>query len=243
MNYGGVNGGTSIYANGNTQHNQGRGIYATGYAYGIQANQTMVGNWSDQPNAAGVYGTGQIGVYGSGSIAGFSGPSAFFTALSGDARVNARVASSVVQIRGTGTTSATTAFLVENSAGSTNAQIYDDGQWFIGTGNIRLSGTPGNFSFNTSAGNVANIGHWGINFQPLGYSGIAINIDNKIALTGSTFITGSLTVTGSTTISNILTLTPQNPLPSGSPTGSFAVSSSVPPKPYFYDGASWNALY
>ncbi len=86
VNYGGVVSGTSIYANGNTIHNQGRGIYTTGYAYGIQANQTMVGNWSDQPNAAGVHGTGQIGVYGSGSIAGFSGPSAFFTVLTGDSR-------------------------------------------------------------------------------------------------------------------------------------------------------------
>jgi len=46
-----------------------------------------------------------------------------------------------------------------------------------------------------------------------------------------------------TTISNILTLTPQSPLPSGVATGSFAVSSSVPPKPYFYDGTTWNALY
>lgn len=45
------------------------------------------------------------------------------------------------------------------------------------------------------------------------------------------------------TISNILTLTPQSPLPSGVATGSFAVSSSVPPKPYFYDGTTWNALY
>jgi len=54
---------------------------------------------------------------------------------------------------------------------------------------------------------------------------------------------GSFTITGSITISNILTLTPQTPLPSSVATGSFAVSSSAPPKPYFYDGTSWNALY
>lgn len=41
----------------------------------------------------------------------------------------------------------------------------------------------------------------------------------------------------------ILTLTPQSPLPSGVPTGTFAVSSSTPPKPYFWDGSNWNALY
>jgi hypothetical protein len=66
-----------------------------------------------------------------------------------------------------------------------------------------------------------------------------------------TFSTGSYTgvtslalrVSGSATISNVLTLTPQSPLPSGVPTGSFAVSSSAPPKPYFYDGTTWNALY
>ena len=51
------------------------------------------------------------------------------------------------------------------------------------------------------------------------------------------------TISGSVTVSSILTLSPQTPLPSGVPTGSFAVSSSAPPKPYFYDGTTWNALY
>lgn len=51
------------------------------------------------------------------------------------------------------------------------------------------------------------------------------------------------TFTGSVNISNILTLDPQHPLPSNIPTGSFAVSSSNPPKPYFWDGSNWNALY
>jgi hypothetical protein len=50
-------------------------------------------------------------------------------------------------------------------------------------------------------------------------------------------------ITGSLNISNIVTLTPQSPLPTGVPTGSFAVSSSVPTKPYFWDGSSWNSLY
>jgi hypothetical protein len=47
----------------------------------------------------------------------------------------------------------------------------------------------------------------------------------------------------SSVVNGILTLTPQNPLPSNLPTGSFAVSSSIPPKPYFWDGSNWNALY
>ena len=42
----------------------------------------------------------------------------------------------------------------------------------------------------------------------------------------------------------VLTLTPTHPLRTTNvPTGSFAVSSSVPPKPYFWDGTTWNALY
>ena len=60
---------------------------------------------------------------------------------------------------------------------------------------------------------------------------------------GNVRVTGSLTITGSTTINNILTLIPQSPLPSGAATGSFAVSSSIPPKPFFYNGTTWNALY
>jgi len=43
---------------------------------------------------------------------------------------------------------------------------------------------------------------------------------------------------------DILTLAPINPLPTtGVKTGSFAVSGSTPPKPYFWDGSTWNALY
>jgi hypothetical protein len=57
---------------------------------------------------------------------------------------------------------------------------------------------------------------------------------------GTSTPSSSLHISGA---SAVLTLSPQSPLPSGVPTGSFAVSSSVPPKPYFYDGTSWNALY
>ena len=53
----------------------------------------------------------------------------------------------------------------------------------------------------------------------------------------------ALHISSSTTVSAVLTLDPQHPLPTNSPTGSFAVSSSNPPKPYFYNGTTWNALY
>ena len=64
-------------------------------------------------------------------------------------------------------------------------------------------------------------------------SGSAVNIYRD------TTLNGSLTVSGS----EVLTLTPTHPLPSSPSTGSFAVSGSTPPIPYFYDGSSWNALY
>jgi hypothetical protein len=56
-------------------------------------------------------------------------------------------------------------------------------------------------------------------------------------------VIGSANISGSARIDEVLTLTPLDPLPTGSPTGSFAVSASVPPIPYFYDGTTWNALY
>ena len=57
-------------------------------------------------------------------------------------------------------------------------------------------------------------------------------------------VVGSSSFSGDVTISNLLTLTPRHPLPTLNLTaGAFAVSSSTPPKPYFYDGTSWNALY
>jgi len=64
----------------------------------------------------------------------------------------------------------------------------------------------------------------------------------RISVSGSiTSISGSLNVTGS---GAIFTLQPQSPLPTvGIPTGSFAVSSSIPAKPFFWDGSIWNALY
>lgn len=45
-------------------------------------------------------------------------------------------------------------------------------------------------------------------------------------------------------INNLVSLTPQYSLPTtGISAGTFAVSASTPPKPYFWDGISWNALY
>lgn len=51
-------------------------------------------------------------------------------------------------------------------------------------------------------------------------------------------------VTNIFNLSSLISLPPIYPLPSvGISAGTFAVSSSTPPKPYFYDGTTWNALY
>jgi hypothetical protein len=126
------------------------------------------------------------------------------TVLRGNTVISGSATNSLI-VRGSGTTSATTAFLVQNSAGSANAQIYDDGQWFIGTGNIRVTGEPGNFKFDTAAGNIANIGHYAINFQPLFYS-TKVSISNIISITGSVFASGSQTINGNTIITGSLTV-------------------------------------
>ena len=52
----------------------------------------------------------------------------------------------------------------------------------------------------------------------------------------------SVSGSGEVLINKVLTLAPLHPLPSNVPTGSLAVSSSVPPRPYMWDGTSWYAL-
>lgn len=75
-----------------------------------------------------------------------------------------------------------------------------------------------------------------------------ILISGSLTVTGSTSFSGSFNVTGGITgsslgITNVLTLTPNNPLPSSQPTGSIAVSGSgVNCKPYFYNGTNWTSM-
>ena len=53
----------------------------------------------------------------------------------------------------------------------------------------------------------------------------------------------TLAVSGSVKCLNVLTIQPMHPLPNNAATGSFAVSASTPPIPYFWNGSNWNALY
>lgn len=145
VNFGGVVGGTALYINGNTVHNGGRGISTTGYAYGIQSSHTMTNNWNNNPQAAGVFGSGDIGLNGSGNIIGVTANSAFFTSLTGLSRINAKSSTTVLQVRGTGTTSSTTSLLVQNANASSSLTVLDNGYVGINTGsaqyNLDVDGT------------------------------------------------------------------------------------------------------
>jgi hypothetical protein len=260
---------------------------------------------------------------------------------------NGGTVSATAQVRGSGTTTSTTTFLLQNSNATQLGYVDDSGQWMIGSGTnggykldvngtalIRnrlfltggdfvISGTdavqkgiyrlPGNgngliFSENMQAGQIPfqfsspfatpgtkpfndasgrsilniNIGLGNPNTDNLSASVLLLDgAHNVTSFSGTTIrgiyynptitsLTGVVahraieTTTGSVVFnggnvgigtsfpssslhisgaSAVLTLTPQSPLPSGVPTGSFAVSSSAPPKPYFYDGTTWNALY
>jgi hypothetical protein len=107
-----------------------------------------------------------------------------------------------------------------------------------------------NPSVNTTGGTTTLRG---IYYNPAMSSSVGLTQHTAIETTaGSVLFNGGNVGIGTSTPSSslhisgasaVLTLTPQSPLPSGVPTGSFAVSSSSPPKPYFYDGTTWNALY
>jgi hypothetical protein len=69
-----------------------------------------------------------------------------------------------------------------------------------------------------------------------------LTITGSLNVTGSGIINGAVTITGS---SALLTLSPQNPLPTtGVPSASFATSGSgANLKPYFWNGSTWTALF
>ena len=110
-------------------------------------------------------------------------------------------------------------------------------------------------SYNITIGTSNNLSGYGDNNIVIGNNNNTTNLTDSVIIgnggnvkfrsTGSvttlfedTIVSGSLTVSGS----EVLTLVPVNPLPSGVATGSFAVSGSIPPRPYFFDGTSWIAL-
>lgn len=81
----------------------------------------------------------------------------------------------------------------------------------------------------------------GLIIDPLASNSTIVNIGSDINGNWSDYAT--LAVSGSIKCLDILTIQPSDPLPANVATGSFAVSASTPPKPYFWDGSNWTALY
>ena len=106
----------------------------------------------------------------------------------------------------------------------------------LSTNTFDPSGTPAIFKANSVEKiRIDNSGSLLIN--------TTTNEGNKLVVSGSSQFIGNTIITGSVNISSVLTLPPQNPLPSGKPTGSLAVSGSgADCKIYFFNG-TWNALF
>ena len=120
------------------------------------------------------------------------------------------------------------------TTGSSNVIIGTQANGFTSGSNNTIIGSLNNLGLGNFDNNIIFTNGNSIGYR---YDGTDTTIYSPV------ITSGSLDVSGSATINDVLTLTPQDPLPTGAATGSFAVSSSVPPKPYFFDGTNWNALY
>jgi hypothetical protein len=235
---------------------------------------TVIGDTNNNDSA-----TSHIFTIQEGNIAG--GNSRMVVTKAGNVGIGTTSPTSRLQVQGSGTTNATTAFRVENANASGSMVVLDDGNVGIGTTSpseilhVNSSTDPTILISNgggtspsprltlyrqagVSAGIIYDVANKNLIFQnDYTTADSAGNIyfntrgsNNRLTITGAgnvgigtTTPTSKLHVSGSARIDEVLTLTPLDPLPTGSPTGSFAVSASVPPIPYFYDGTSWNALY
>jgi len=99
----------------------------------------------------------------------------------------------------------------------------------FGDNDLRFN--PGAGEFRVSDGPVGG---------PFGYE-IVMSGSGEFRINSS--VSASLQTNVYVSPSHVLTLAPRHPLPTvGIPLGSFAVSSSTPPRPYMWDGSSWYAL-
>ena len=76
-----------------------------------------------------------------------------------------------------------------------------------------------------------------------GYGFTSGDIDMRISTGSKIELFRDTTVTGSVSITSVLTLAPNDPLPTSQPTGSISVSGSgADCKPYFYNGTDWTSM-
>jgi len=253
-----------VTSNGSVGINESSPSYALQVRGGIYQTNTSFTNFFDGTVRFGGLNSWPVAILNTGTVGiGTITPSAslHISGSSGSAllRVDSPASSSILYVSGSGfvgvgTNNPVYKLDVSNPTGysaigiqtaaSTNAEInFKNAAYSLPRWTIRASaaadGASGNLVFQRFASTFPMTITSGDNVL----IGTTTDAGYKLDVSGSGRFTSNLTITGSATISNILTLTPQSPLPSGVATGSFAVSSSVPPKPYFYDGATWNALY
>ena len=146
-----------------------------------------------------------------------------------------------------------------SGSGASTGQIWNNNTlWFdyeaLGysrIGNIKYGNSTGVYiGYGTNINNANNIGigavpNNGIKLYVYGSSTSTTLLEVRgpnVTGGGTAFQALSVSGSGEVLINKVLTLAPQHPLPSNVPTGSLAVSSSVPPRPYMWDGTSWYAL-
>jgi hypothetical protein len=134
-------------------------------------------------------------------------------------------------------------------------QAFSDNNTAIGYSSLyNITSGTGNTALGTNSGYNNTTGNYNVYIgnEVYGVSGESnkLKIHSSVSNTTTPLISGDfstrdLTINGDLTVSGsqVLTLQPVHPLPSsGVATGSFAVSASIPPRPYMWDGSSWYAL-
>jgi hypothetical protein len=150
------------------------------------------------------------------------------------------ISGATVGIKGSGSTSATTSLLVQNSAGASRFSVKDDGQIDMGGANatITIYQTDGNY-YN------ANTGHYflqGNNFQARlsGTTNPALSIGNGATAAHASSIL-DLTSTNRGFLPPRMTTTEKNAI--ASPATGLVVYDSTTNKLCCYNGSTWNDLF